>query len=494
MGHQPQPNVAVAGFFHETNTFLKGRTGHDDFEIFEGEQLLGQRNRRHPVAGFLDRAVAFGWRVVPAGYYRARPSGLVSDKAVDAFWRSLEGSMAGKVDAVLLALHGAMVAESHEDVEGEILSRLRELVGADMPVFGVIDLHANFTPRMARNANCLLAYRKNPHTDAYETACRAGALLQDSLMSGRLPRMDYRHSRRLYPAIATDTMDEPMKSLESAARSLEKDFGEALLAVNIQAGFAHADTLETGLSFSLVHQSLGPDQRNAVFQQLQMTVNSVPSALEKELPVASALKRIEDSEEHPVILVESADNVGGGAPGDGTMLLKALLDAGVEGVVAVLNDPQAVNAFRDRSAGERRTMEIGGASGELGAYPLQVDAELVSQSDGTFQLEDTASHLASSVGTHIEMGPCAVIRVQGVTILLTSRATPPFDLGQLRSQGINPEAARVIVVKAAVAYRRAYGKISACHYFVDTEGPCSNHLDRLPYARLRRPIWPLDKS
>jgi microcystin degradation protein MlrC len=119
--------------------------------------------------------------------------------------------------------------------------------------------------------------------------------------------------------------------------------------------------------------------------------------------------------------------------------------------------------------------------------------ELVSRSDGRFALEDKQSHLASMAGDSFDMGPCAVVRHAGLTILITSRKTPPFDLGQWRGQGIEPAELSVIGVKAAVAHRRAYDPIAARMWWVDTPGPCTSNLRSLPYRRVRRPVYPLDE-
>jgi microcystin degradation protein MlrC len=160
----------------------------------------------------------------------------------------------------------------------------------------------------------------------------------------------------------------------------------------------------------------------------------------------------------------------------------------------VINDPQAVAALSAIQPGQRMTLAIGGKAGRLGGEPLTLGVVLESTSNGRFELEDRHSHLASMCGVHINMGPCAVVRHAGIRILLTSRKTPPFDLGQLRSQGIVPEEQRVIGVKAAVAHRRAYDKIAKASYTVDTPGPCSSNLKLLPFQRIRRPIYPLDND
>ena len=194
----------------------------------------------------------------------------------------------------------------------------------------------------------------------------------------------------------------------------------------------------------------------------------------------------------PILLVEPSDNIGGGAPGDGTGVLRSLLKHRVERSLVILNDPLAVAALDGIKLGQERRIAVGGRGSKLDAGPVELQATLVSRSDGKFTLEDNQNHLASMNGVHIEMGLCAVVRSEGITILLTSRKTAPFDLGQLRSQGIEPREFAVIGVKAAVAHKRAYDAITGASYYVDTPGPCTGNLASLPWKQLKRPIYPLD--
>ena len=194
----------------------------------------------------------------------------------------------------------------------------------------------------------------------------------------------------------------------------------------------------------------------------------------------------------PVILVEPSDNIGGGAPGDGTGVLRSLLTHRIPHSLVVINDQETVATLSAVTIGGTCDVRVGGKSWRGDAGPVPLAATLVSRSDGRFELEDPNSHLASMSGTRFEMGPCAVIRSAGVTILLTSRKTPPFDLGQLRSQGLEPRDFAVIGVKAAVAHKRAYDPITRASYYVDTPGPCSSNLATFPWRHLRRPVWPID--
>ena len=194
----------------------------------------------------------------------------------------------------------------------------------------------------------------------------------------------------------------------------------------------------------------------------------------------------------PTLLVEPSDNIGGGSPGDSTGVLRSFLRHGIERSLVIINDPLAVTALAGAAVGEKRTLAIGGRGSKLDEGPVEAEVTFVSRGDGNFTLEDRQSHLASMSGVNIVMGPCAVVRTGGTTILLTSRKTPPFDLGQLRSQGIEPRDFAFIGVKAAVAHRRAYDPITAATYYVDTPGPCTSNLASLPWRHLQRPIYPLD--
>jgi microcystin degradation protein MlrC len=286
-----------------------------------------------------------------------------------------------------------------------------------------------------------------------------------------------------------------MRTLEATAREIERSHPE-IAAVNVFAGFSFADTRHTGVSFSAV--TFGDPQIAAgELRRLSKWAldhreegNIVDPPLADVLP---AIQRHVAAAETPVLIVEPADNIGGGAPGDATTVLRALIENRIENSAVIINDPLAVSHVSNWSIGDRGTISIGGKGSRLTDGPLELDVELLNRSDGRFDLEDRNSHLASMAGVHIDMGPCAVVRHKAVRILLTSRKTPPFDLGQWRSQGIEPETLSVIGVKAAVAHRRAYDKIARHSYTVAMPGPCSSDLRTFPWQLIRRPVFPLDE-
>jgi len=488
--------VLIAGLYHETHTFLQGLTRCEDCEIKRGRELIESPGEGSPLAGAVEAARRLGWDLIPAIDLRAMPGPTVADDVVQTFWdamqRPLSENLERSLDGVFLVLHGAMVSKSCDDVEGEILHRLRNMLGGRrIPVCGVVDLHANFTQKMAENADALIAYRENPHIDAKATAERAAKLLDRLMETGRRCTTLWQHPPILWPPTCTATNVDPMRSLEAAARQIERKCDD-ILAINVLAGFAFADVPDAGVSFTAV--TLGdPQAAQSELARLAALADELKELGNVgEMPASEAIRRLAAHRNGPVILVEPSDNVGGGAPGDGTGLLRAILEHNVEKAVVIINDPEAVALLAAAPIGSRAQLSIGGKGSPLDAGPLALEVELVSRSDGRFSLEDSHSHLASMVGTHIDMGPCAVVRCRGVHILLTSRKTPPFDLGQLRSQGIPPEQQHVIVVKAAVAHRQAYDPIAEATYWVDTPGPCSSNLRGFPYRKVRRPIYPLD--
>ncbi|MCB1086579.1 MAG: M81 family metallopeptidase [Verrucomicrobiae bacterium] len=477
------PRVLLAGLFHETHSFVDDRTGLSDFEVRRGDEILACRGDSSPMGGVLEFSGEAGWEIVPAADYRAMPSGTVDDEVVEAFWRDLSAAWREDLDAVYLVLHGAMASESIPDVEGEILRQLRSLPGAaELPVFGVYDLHANFSPAMAQHADALIAYRENPHADAREAAVLAAALLQRCLSSGQRPCMTLRRTSLVWIPSRTGTATDPMLSLERLARGIESAV-DAIWAVNVTAGFAYGDTPDTGVSFQIVGTVSESGAQAALdrLETLAMTLDAEGPDI-VELSVEEAMERlIEEPVPGLTVLVEPSDNIGGGAPGDATGLLRALAGHQCDNVAVCLNDPDSVGQVAELEIGDRIVLSLGGKGSRLDEGPLELEVELLSRSDGRFTLEDRHSHLASVAGDTFDMGPSAVVRHDGVTILLTSHKTPPFDLGQWRSQGLDPERFTAIVVKAAVAHRKVYDPIAARMLWVDTPGPCTSRLERLPY-------------
>lgn len=488
--------VLLAGLYHETHTFLDGLTSLPDCLVRTGEEMLQPSDDASPLAGVAEAASAYGWDLLPAVDVRAIPGPTISDDVVQRFWQGLcaaagpEGLT--RFDGVFLVLHGAMVSESYCDVEGEVLSRIARLPGASgTRVCGVLDLHANFTRAMADHSDGLIAYRENPHTDAKDAA-RRGCEMLDRLMASHARTVTvWEHPPLMWPPTGTATADEPLRSLEALAREIECE-SPGIAAVNVLAGFAFADISDAGVSFTAVTRG-DPDAAKARLQEMaNLAWRDRDTGVRLDLPPDRVMEMIKHHSGGPLVVAEPSDNIGAGAPGDGTGLLRELVTNDIQDAVVAINDPGGVEMAAAKAIGDTFTLAVGGKGSSLDEGPLVLRVKLASTSDGRFSLEDPKSHLASLYGSQIEMGQCAVVHYKGITILLTSRKTPPFDLGQHHSQGIYPERMRVVGVKAAVAHRRAYDPIAGAHCSVDTPGPCASDVRKLPYRRVRRPVYPLD--
>lgn len=488
-----EKRVLVVGLYHQTNRFAAGRTGLEDFEIRRGEEMLRANPAASVLAGLTDAARENGWELLPVVDMRAASGATVADAVVDLFWAEFEAVTDAEaeegIDGVFLVVHGSMVSESLQDVEGEILRRIRG-VGhlSDVPVCGVMDSRVNFTEAMGRQSDGLVAYLQDPPTDARDAAELAAVTLDGLMQTEDRPATVWDHPPIMWPASGAATNAAPMIALQERAREIEADLPD-MLAVNVHSGFPYADVPEAGVGFSAVTTGDLELARGAL-RELNILASSLrgggtPSLITLE----DAIVYLQEHSEGPVLLVEPSDNVGAGAAGDATRVLRALVERGVPDAGVVINDPETVANLGDAEPGERRSVEIGGRSGQIGSEPLPLVVEVVSRSDGRFQPENREG---CPVSGEVQMGPCAVVRHGDVRVLLTSNKTPPCDLAQWRSQGVDPEGLFVVAVKAATEHRRAYLPVAMAGYVLDLPGPCAEDLGRLSFENVSRPIYPLD--
>ncbi|WP_426954618.1 M81 family metallopeptidase [Muricoccus radiodurans] len=487
--------VFVAGLFHETHGFVEDVTRMSDFRRLRGAEVTARLGDGSVMDGILAVAREEGWEVVAGPDWSAMPSGPVDHAVLVAFLADLTADLraAGPLDGIVLALHGAMTTTEEEDAEGALLGAIRAVPGAGaLPLYAAFDLHATFTDRMARLADGLVGYRENPHIDARETGVRAARLLARCFREGP-SRQSWRPTQVMWPPTGTGTADDPMRSLEAGAREIEARFPYSVRAVTVTGGFAFADARDAGVAVSMVLGREDPEAEAALDTLAARAWEMRAAGLPREHGLDEAVQAALRAPRGPVLLVEPADNIGGGAPGDCTPILRALLRHGAPSAGVVLNDAAAVAALQGIEIGGTAALPLGGRgwSGDRG--PVTLPVTLLSRSDGRFTLEDRNSHLVASGGVDIRMGDCAVVRHAGITILLTSRKTPPFDLGQWRSQGVEPTALGIIAVKAAVAHRRAYDPIAAASFTVATRGPCASDLSLVPFRRLRPGVFPLSE-
>ena len=505
-----RPRIFVSGLFHETHTFLDDITEWEDFQVVRGDDLQSLSGDSSPMGGVLERAGQLDWDVVAGLWAAAHPSATVADTAFEKFWNEFSTSLSacansGPIDGIYLVLHGAMTCQSIQDVEGELLERLalqlRDLSATNderrlhrhmpIPIFGVYDLHANFTERMAKHSHCLVAYRENPHADARESAVRAANLLDRCLQQSQIPRTLIVQPPIVWPPTGTGTASVPMQTLLQTARRLQEQRPE-LWEINITAGFAFADTVDTGVSFGVVTTGTDEVAQSALRQLHVQAMQLAEAGNVLEQPADDVLPTLPRDEPGLLVIVEPSDNIGGGAPGDCTGLLRAFLNHRITNAAVCIWDEDSVRQLEAHEIGQQVVLSVGGRGSRLDPGPLELTVTLKKQTDGLFTLHDQQSHLASMVGSRFDMGRCAVVECQGITILLTTNRTPPMDLGQWYHVGVDPAQFSFVGVKAAVAHRRAWDTISKGNVWVSTPGPCSSDLRQLPYRHIRRPIFPLD--
>jgi microcystin degradation protein MlrC len=488
--------VFLAGTFHETHSFTDDRTGFEGFAIHRGKALLDRIGDRSQVDGFLSVAARENWHVVPSVTYTGGSSGMVDQAVFEAFWDEVKPALTQAaddgLDAIFLSLHGAMVTSRTEDPDGELLRRIRAIPGAgSLPIFGVYDLHANMTPARGALSDSLVCYRECPHTDCYDTAMYATSLLARFFRTGARPRHHILVTPIVWPPTGTGTQDGPMHALEAEARRIEREV-PGVLAVNVSPGYSYADVRYAGLSFGIVTEGDDEIAKSSLQRLARMAWEMRQGGIPFEHDLDTVLRNFVPTDKGPVIVVEPADNIGGGGPGDCTEVMRAFLKHDVAGAAVIIADSEAVALLQSVPIGGRVTLAIGGKGWRLDPGPVKLEVELISRSDGRFEVEDPNSNQVVMLGRVINMGPSAVVRHGGLTILLTSKKMAPFDLAQWRSQGIEPGDLKIIGVKAAVGHRAAYGKIASDSFTVSSNGPCAGDLTRLPYKRIRRPVYPLD--
>lgn len=484
--------IAVGGIMQETNTFCAVTATLHDFAPYirrGGAILETYESTRTPIGGFLDGARAEGFTVLPTFSAKAVSSGLTEARAFETLVGELIASLraAGPVDGVLLALHGAMAADGVPDADGEIASRVRAVVGPEVPIATEVDLHANISDRLVTAVDILVGYDTYPHVDTYDRGVEAAALLARTLRGEIRPVLAHAAPPLLLVPQMQQTARAPMRLLLEEAHRLEAS--PPLLAVTVAGGFCYADVPHAGLTVVAA-----ADGDRAAADEAARHVASLAWARRREftvenLSVAQAVDRAARAPRGPVLMVDVGDNIGGGGPGDGTILLAALLERGVKSAVITIADPDAVDrAIAAGTGGVIRTA-VGGHVDRRHGDPVAISGRVTRTTDGRYV--NKGSYMTGAV---VEMGRTAVVQVDGLELVLTERKTSPFDLEQLRSVGIEPTRRRIIVVKAAIAWRAAYEPIAAEILEVDTPGVTGTDLSAFTFTHLRRPVYPLDSD
>ena len=482
--------IAVAGFQHETNTFAPHLAHYQNFVRQDGWPALTQgpalldvmAGLNIPLAGFIDAAQTEGQLLHPLVWCAAEPSSYVTREAFERVAEIIcEGVVATRPDAIYLDLHGAMVTEDFQDGEGELLRRLRDLVGADLPLVISLDLHANVTQAMLDHCSAMTIYRTYPHLDMAETGARAYPLLRrclDGYLHKTMRKLPF-----LIPLTSQCTDFDPCRTLYRILPELSAATGMA--NIEFAAGFPPADIHECGAAVV----AYGGDEAvvemttdHFLQQILNLEADFEFELFDADQAVTRAMKNQSDK---PVVLADAQDNPGAGGTSDTTGILQALVRHGAEdAVVAVLYDPEVVQMAHAGGVGAVFDAELGGKSGFPGVMPFKGRFEVEALGDGRFVYTG-----AMQLNSRAELDGMALLRVidshATVRVVVGSLRAQCLDLSMIRHVGLEPTEQKIVVVKSTVHFRADFDPIAAETLVVLSPGANYCRPSDLSYQNLR---------
>ena len=465
--------IAVAGFAHESNTFSVQPTRLEDFGILTGGEVLARHaDTYHEIAGYLAAAVDLDLELCPILSASATPGGPVTRGAFEEFCGRILAGLGdlGRIDGVLLALHGAMVAEEFPHGDAEVVRRVRAQVGPEMPLVVTHDYHANVPPSLVEAADALVIYKTNPHIDQRERGREAASILARTARGEVKPTMALARPRLVLNICFHNTSLPPVQPL--MARAVELEQRQGILSCSVAGGYQYADVEFMGPSVVVVADG-DPDLARAEAEALSSAMWEARDRMIPDLPdPAEAVRQALASDEHPVTLLDVGDNIGGGSTGDSTLILEELLAQGADGWVVTLWDPEAVRACAAAGIGAEVELDAGGKIDDMHGDPQRVKGTVRTLSDGRYE-ERERRH---GGGRRHNQGLTAVLRVpcgpgEGLLVLNSSRQ-PPMSIHQITCAGIAPEQHKILVAKGAVAPRAAYEPVSRRLIEVDSGGAC----------------------
>jgi len=482
--------IALGGFLHESHSFAPRPTTWAEFlhpggfpAFQRGAGLLETlRPTAVPAAGAIAEAGRRGMEVVPLAWCFANPAGPVSEEAFERISAAIVSDLAaaldaGPLDGVYLDLHGAMVADNFPDAEGELLRRVRAVVGPDMPLTASLDPHCNLTAQMVRLADALVPFRTYPHVDMKEAGARAVALLAERIERGAPFAKAFRQAEYWMPLTSQCTMVEPMAGLMARRAALAAQGGVAELAFCF--GFPYADFPDCGVALA----AFAADQQaaeNAAEGLLAYLVAHEPEFAGGVLPAAEGVAeaiRIAAGASRPVVLADTQDNPGGGGHGDTTGLLAELVRQQAPATLGLINDAESAAACHAAGEGAELALRLGGRSD---GAPLEVTARVLRLSDGRFTCTGPMAG-----GNPADLGPSALLGIGPVKVIVVSRKMQAHDQALFRHLGVEPAEEKILAVKSSVHFRADFQPIAETVLVVAAPGPVVADPSSLPFQNLR---------
>ncbi|PPK64837.1 M81 family metallopeptidase [Actinokineospora auranticolor] len=478
----------IAGLVHESSTFMvevMGPTTADDFTVHAGSDLVAAfADTNTVVGGYLAACARHRAAGVPALHARAEPGAALAQDAVSVLLERLldRASRVGAVDVVLLDLHGAGATAAGESVDLVVLRAVRAMVGTGVPIAATLDLHGNVGDEVAAIADVVVGYQEYPHTDMAARAERAADIAFAQRAGRARPVTAVLRLPMLIPP--STTASGAAADARDLARAAEAESG--VLACTVFHGFPYADTPQTAVSVATVvdgdrAHADRVNRRLADWLWAHRADFTVPTRAPEEV-VPAALS----APTFPVVIGDGTDNPGCGAPGDGTYLLRALLDHDARACFATIHDPAAVSAAIAAGVGARVPVALGGRHGWASGPPVEAEALVRSITDGRVVQQ------AMRRGKALDFGRCARLRVGTVDVVVATRRSQVFDPEILLLHGIDPARYDLVAVKSVTHFRAGFAAVAADLVVADAPGPLSRDITALPRTGPTAARWPVD--
>ena len=485
--------IATGTISHESSSFTTVKTTWESyrehrFGYLRGEDVLDKfRDTNTAPGGFLSGVAAHGFELVPTIFANAHPSGPTPRAIFDEILRDMLDSMAaiGRIDGVLLDLHGSMMAEGIDDCEGHILAAVRELVGPAVPVIGQLDIHSNVSARMVAMADVLIGHETYPEIDQEERGRECAKVMHQILREGLRPSLALHQIPMLW-GMNQVTAHSPMHEAIAELHRIESLPG--VVCGSIATCYPLADHPDLGASVYIATDD-DPGLAQQYADELGAWIWERRADWHAPMPsTRDALREAEREGRYPVIFADRHDNTGGGSPGDSTGQLRTFIEAGLEDAcVLYIVDPEAVALCQAVGVGATLQLEVGAKSSPMQGEPVEMQADVVALSDGGF------TYLGPrNLGREGDMGPSAHIRQGGVHVLLTSDREQPFDIAFSLTLGLDPRQMRYIGVKSSAHFRAGFEPWAGSIHVVSEPGVHSGEAVQHRFRNLGRKLYPFD--
>jgi microcystin degradation protein MlrC len=489
--------IGILQLWQETNTFNPLPTTRRDFEAFgvlRGAELIEQLAETNEPGGFIQSLRAWPEQPEIVGLVRlpAWPSGRATAETFDWILAEISTSLerAGRLDAVLFALHGALAADEHPDVEGEVLENVRRRIGSGTPLVATYDLHANLTERMVRHADALVGFHTAPHVDVVQTGRRGAGVLRRIMIDRARPTTALVKIPMVVPAERANTQDPATVSFEFRRRLEALEARPEVLTASLATVQPWLDVPELGTA---VLVTTAGDQGLAEREAARLA-NDVWARRRDYLPslvsVSEGLHEAQACTAGLVVLSDAADATTSGAPGDSTWCLRELLkyDWPRGGALVTFVAPEVVAQAESHGVGATLATPIGGRRDSRFSTPIEITAVVERLFPAKFVL---SGHLG--VNLPIDMGQGAVLKVGDVRLVITERSGPHFAPELFRAAGIDPFAARVLIAKSPCGFRAVYAERAAKIFCLQTPGCAPADFQNYDYAQRPKPLWPWEE-